>query len=371
MMASLTWIIAFSPAPSLGQVSGTGTSERDPSESSAQASQSRANRDGLPGDRLGAAEWIGEDGVRWLFGGLGTTASGQRGFLDDLWRYDRSSRTWTWVKGSHLTDQRSSSGPRGVPAATNSPGARFGATSWIGARGHLWLFGGVGASAKGEYTTYEDLWRFDPQSRRWTWVTTLAALEDLALMAMQQNIDLPDKLEAALRVAFMSAVQDLGHVEALDALVLLGRFRHAVAADGDDLETRHLREILAAIDATMMSLSLAPAIESQTLSDAVRMQEEVVELPRTLEISGNYPNPFNSSTRFRFYLPEREVVSLVVYDVTGRTVKRVAYSDYSSGYHVVEWDGRTDSGAEASSGVYLYRITAGPHSETGRMTLLR
>ena len=41
------------------------------------------------------------------------------------------------------------------------------------------------------------------------------------------------------------------------------------------------------------------------------------------------------------------------------------------GRHEVVWDGRDDDGREASSGVYLYRLEAGPYDETKRMIMVK
>lgn len=90
-----------------------------------------------------------------------------------------------------------------------------------------------------------------------------------------------------------------------------------------------------------------------------------------LGIEGNAPNPFRQQTRIRFMLPEPSRVTVSVYDVMGRRVARLLDRPLSSGSHSVHWDGRFKTGRSASSGVYVYRITAGGRSEVGRMTLIR
>ncbi|MFH1679564.1 MAG: agmatine deiminase family protein [Candidatus Eisenbacteria bacterium] len=72
----------------------------------------------------------------------------------------------------------------------------------------------------------------------------------------------------------------------------------------------------------------------------------------------NAPNPFNPSTTFRFDLKYPERVDLLVFDASGRLVRRLVNEDRSAGSHEVVWDGKDDSGREAPSGVYFYRLRA-------------
>ncbi len=94
-------------------------------------------------------------------------------------------------------------------------------------------------------------------------------------------------------------------------------------------------------------------------------------LPQVFALLGNYPNPFNPSTRILFDLPARARVAVEVIDVLGRTVKQVPWKEMEAGGHrSLELDG-----TGLSSGIYLYRITArvDGHAETrtGRMMLIR
>ncbi|MFH1525419.1 MAG: T9SS type A sorting domain-containing protein, partial [Bacteroidota bacterium] len=49
--------------------------------------------------------------------------------------------------------------------------------------------------------------------------------------------------------------------------------------------------------------------------------EETTEIPKTYELLGNYPNPFNPSTTIRYALPYSSNVELTIYDITGKVVK--------------------------------------------------
>jgi hypothetical protein len=86
---------------------------------------------------------------------------------------------------------------------------------------------------------------------------------------------------------------------------------------------------------------------------------------------GNYPNPFNPSTTFHYVLSENTHMTLRVYDILGQLVKTVVNDFQAEGFHEAVWDGRNESGASVSGGVYMYRMTAGRVSEMGRMLLLK
>jgi hypothetical protein len=85
----------------------------------------------------------------------------------------------------------------------------------------------------------------------------------------------------------------------------------------------------------------------------------------------NVPNPFHPTTTISFYLPENERITLIVYDVTGRVIRRLFDGAVRFGRTEVTWDGVNDAGERVGSGVYLYRLTAGKKSITKKLTLLK
>ncbi|MGD8922694.1 MAG: T9SS type A sorting domain-containing protein, partial [Candidatus Zixiibacteriota bacterium] len=92
---------------------------------------------------------------------------------------------------------------------------------------------------------------------------------------------------------------------------------------------------------------------------------EEIELPDEFHLSQNYPNPFNPVTEIAFTLPAATEWRLTIYNVLGQTV--ASWSEQSpAGTHTVTWDAH-----EYSSGVYFYRLTAGPFTETKKMLLLK
>ncbi|MEE2659195.1 MAG: cellulase family glycosylhydrolase [Candidatus Latescibacterota bacterium] len=93
--------------------------------------------------------------------------------------------------------------------------------------------------------------------------------------------------------------------------------------------------------------------------------------PSPLALLANYPNPFNASTQITFELPQRESVSLSIFDVLGRRLRRLLSDEIGPGSYRVQWDGRTGAGYEAASGVYHYQLRHSGGVESRQMTLIR
>ena len=95
-------------------------------------------------------------------------------------------------------------------------------------------------------------------------------------------------------------------------------------------------------------------------------------LPLVWALHASVPNPFNPQTTIAFELPEREAVTLRVFDVAGRLVRVLINGEaYDQGRHEAIWRGRDDAGRQMSSGTYFYRFEAGEFRETKRMVLLK
>jgi hypothetical protein len=97
-----------------------------------------------------------------------------------------------------------------------------------------------------------------------------------------------------------------------------------------------------------------------------------VETPRSTVLVGNYPNPFNPSTIIRYDIAEPCDVSVRIYDVRGALVKTLMHGIKKPGRYEIVWDGSTDSGTAASSGIFfcLMKTDTGITS-TGKLILLR
>lgn len=147
----------------------SGSNNRDPS--GLYGTKGTADPSNIPGGRQGAVSWLDPLGRFWLFGGLGYDSTGAPGWLNDLWKCDPTTGEWTWVSGSDRVNQKGVYGTLNRPAPSNFPGSRVWATSWRQPNGDLWIFGGLGYDSAVGGGTLNDLWKFNPTTMEWTWVS--------------------------------------------------------------------------------------------------------------------------------------------------------------------------------------------------------
>jgi Secretion system C-terminal sorting domain len=96
------------------------------------------------------------------------------------------------------------------------------------------------------------------------------------------------------------------------------------------------------------------------------------KLPGSIELYGNYPNPFNPSTKLSYSIPKEGQVNLLIYNILGQQVSNISLLHQTSGLHVYSFNA-----GSLASGVYLYRIKLSGDkgedflSKTGKMILLK
>ena len=88
-------------------------------------------------------------------------------------------------------------------------------------------------------------------------------------------------------------------------------------------------------------------------------------------LTHSYPNPFNPEADIAYMLNASEDVRIQIYNVAGQLIRAFDMGYQPAGSYSVRWNGRSENGDVAASGVYLYRIEAGPHKVTNRMVLLK
>lgn len=126
-----------------------------------------------------------------------------------------------------------------------------------------------------------------------------------------------------------------------------------------ELNPRYART-LGAGDSTEISFTLSRS----TVATAITSAD--AQLPSTVILAQNFPNPFNPTTVIGYHLPAAGRVTLRVVDLLGRTVRVLVDGDQSAGAHREVFDAHG-----LASGVYYYALTASGTTQVRKMLVLR
>ena len=95
------------------------------------------------------------------------------------------------------------------------------------------------------------------------------------------------------------------------------------------------------------------------------------QLPTVLAVTGVRPNPFNPRTVVSFDVPRDGRVSVGIYDLGGRLVRRLVDGSLPAGRHTAAWDGNDDAGRTVAAGVYLLRLGQGGAAVSTKLVLAK
>ena len=93
-------------------------------------------------------------------------------------------------------------------------------------------------------------------------------------------------------------------------------------------------------------------------------------LPERFALGPNYPNPFNPSTIIPYQLAASSQVRLEVFNLLGQHIATLVDGERPAGFHTATWHATDGVGRAVGAGVYIYRMTVGVESQTGRMVLI-
>jgi hypothetical protein len=94
--------------------------------------------------------------------------------------------------------------------------------------------------------------------------------------------------------------------------------------------------------------------------------KKIPYLVNNFSLNQNYPNPFNPSTIISYSLPKSSYVKLIVYNTLGQTIKLLENSYKQPGNYSVSFNA-----SSLPSGIYFYKLEAGPFSQIRKMILLK
>ena len=91
----------------------------------------------------------------------------------------------------------------------------------------------------------------------------------------------------------------------------------------------------------------------------------------TTRLIGASPNPFNPSTVISFELASSQHVEMTIYNARGQRIRQLVSSVVEPGIHHVTWDGKSDSGSDVGSGVFVYTFSSDRYVSVKKMVLLK
>jgi hypothetical protein len=89
------------------------------------------------------------------------------------------------------------------------------------------------------------------------------------------------------------------------------------------------------------------------------------------ELKGNYPNPFNPTTKIRFSNDRSSNVKVTVYSLKGEKVATIMNKQVNAGTYDVSWNGKSTNGKVVPSGMYLYDVESDGRRLQGKMLFLK
>jgi hypothetical protein len=104
---------------------------------------------------------------------------------------------------------------------------------------------------------------------------------------------------------------------------------------------------------------------AEPLSDT-RVQKSELNAPFDFDLVQNYPNPFNPSTSITYDLSRSVDVYQTVHNLIGKRIDIIVNEHQNIGTHSVQW-----APQGLSSGLYVYKLTAGDYTIAKKCTLLK
>ncbi len=119
---------------------------------------------------------------------------------------------------------------------------------------------------------------------------------------------------------------------------------------------------------------ISEGIEADTIRWTVDVQElscatdklDLVGLPSTPVLYQSIPNPFNSTTTIRYYLPESSIIDLQLFNIQGRLVQTLFSENTTSGYHLFVLKANN-----LSSGIYFLNLKGDYFNRIQKVILIR
>ncbi|MDZ4805438.1 MAG: FlgD immunoglobulin-like domain containing protein [Candidatus Eisenbacteria bacterium] len=112
-------------------------------------------------------------------------------------------------------------------------------------------------------------------------------------------------------------------------------------------------------------------IDNLDIQSLAQAGVDVAAAPAALTLEPGVPNPFRDRTALAFSLPVAGPVTLNVFDLNGRLVRRLVDGVQPAGRQSVTWDGRGDDGAAVANGLYFAQLVNDGRVVKRKLTILK
>lgn len=121
-------------------------------------------------------------------------------------------------------------------------------------------------------------------------------------------------------------------------------------AKGLDSETTFFWRVLASNVAGKSNFSVA---RSFTTTSSTAVELKISSVPKDCILLPPYPNPFKTFIIIKYYIPERILVNVEIYNGLGQIVRNLISEKKQSGKHEIIWDGKDNKGIFLTNGHYI------------------
>ena len=119
------------------------------------------------------------------------------------------------------------------------------------------------------------------------------------------------------------------------------------------------------------SVRLTTAQLAEYFGDPIEVTLGNAALPLAFALHQNHPNPFNAATTISYEIPSPQHVLLEIFNIIGQRVAVLVDEHQSAGLHSTAWDGTDGGGTPVTSGIFMYRLTAGNVTAEKKMILIK
>ena len=106
-------------------------------------------------------------------------------------------------------------------------------------------------------------------------------------------------------------------------------------------------------------------------TDPIGINNWISNLPSKHTLEQNFPNPFNSSTKIKYSIPNVSNIVIDIYSLLGQKIKTLIDESKQPGYYEIIWDSRDENGTMVTSGLYLYRLKSENFTQVKKLLLIR